>query len=47
MAKSRKEIALTGIVLVVGVIGAAILGLFAYVRATATPIHADAQSSRR
>ena len=44
MAKSRKEIAVTGIVLVVGVIGAAILGLFAYIRGTATPIHPDAQS---
>ena len=44
MAKSRKEIALTAIVLAVGMVGAAILGLFAYVRATATPIHADATS---
>ena len=44
MAKSRKEIALTAIVLAVGMVGAAILGLFAYVRATATPIHPDATS---
>jgi len=42
VAKSRKEIALTVIVLAVGVVGAAVLGLFAYVRATATPIHPDA-----
>ena len=44
MAKSRKEIALTAVVLAVGMVGAAILGLFAYVRATATPIHPDATS---
>ena len=44
MAKSRTEIALTAIVLAVGMVGAAILGLFAYVRATATPIHPDATS---
>jgi len=44
VAKSRKEIALTAVVLAVGMVGAAILGLFAYVRATATPIHPDATS---
>jgi serine beta-lactamase-like protein LACTB len=43
MAKSRTETWLTLIVLAVGVLVTAILGLFAYIFATAKPLHPNAQ----
>src|SRR6266542_3118733 len=43
MSKSRTQIWLALIVLAVGLVPAAILGLFVYIRATATPLHPDTQ----
>ena len=43
MAKSRMETWLALIVLAIGGVVAAILGLWAYVGATATPLHPDPQ----
>jgi serine beta-lactamase-like protein LACTB, mitochondrial len=45
LAKSRTQTVLAVIVVGIGAIVAAILGLFAYVSATATPIHPDPQKA--
>ena len=46
MSKHRTETWLALIVLAVGLLLAAILGLFAYMGVTATPLHPDLQSVR-